>query len=174
MTHWRARVAAGALGVVGQLPGAALGFRGAVALSPSERRAGVELSGFYLPPQRALVSEDSGADIAAAAFAAAGWWAPLRSGEWAVSLLGGGQVGQLSASGFGFEPNRMATSLLLNAEAAAELSWGSRTWSGFARLGLAVPLWRDTFEGTGTGGTDPIFRPAAVVGSLWVGVGLSP
>lgn len=173
-SFWRARVAVGALGAVGQLPGAALGVRGAVGLSPVERRAGVELSGLYLPAQRAELSESSGADIAARAFAAGGWWAPYRSGECAVSLLAGAQIGQLSASGFGFAPNRMATSLLLNGEVSTELSWGSRTWSGFARLGLAVPLWRDTFEGTRTSGTEPIFHPSAVIGSLWLGIGLSP
>jgi hypothetical protein len=172
---WRARVSLGALGMLGQLPGAAFGITGGVALGPPRRRAGVEVGGMYLPLQRAELRPNAGGEFSASALAMNGWLSPYRARRLSVTLLAGGQVGRIAAHGFGFNSNRAADSWLLNVTTQAELGWElSQSWQALLRLGLGVPLWKDSFDAGGPSGTTPIFRPSALVGSLSLGIGVAP
>jgi hypothetical protein len=175
-THWRARVAFGALGTLGQLPGPALGVTGGIALSPPQRHAGVELGGMYLVPRRAELRPGAGGEFSASALIANGWWSPYVGRRLSVTWLAGGQVGRIAAGGFGFRSsNRMADSWLLNITTQAELGWLlSQRWQGLLRVGLGVPLWKDSFDAVGPGGTSAIFRPSAVIGSLSIGMAVAP
>jgi hypothetical protein len=175
-THWRARVLLGPLATLGQLPGPALGLAGSIALSPAQRQAGVELGGMYLAPRRTELRPGAGGEFSASALTANGWWSPHRAGRFSITWLAGGQVGRIAASGFGFNSsNRAADSWLLNITTQAELGWQlSQSWQGLLRAGLGVPLWRDSFDAVGPGGESAIFRPSAVIGSLSIGIGVSP
>lgn len=175
LTYWRSRISLNALGVLGQLPGAAFGVSGGVALSPMERQVGLELSGMFLPIQREEVRQEAGGDFSASAFGLSGWWSPYRANRLSITLFAGGQVGEIEADGFGFDHSYSADSLLANLTAQGELGWQlAARWEVLLRLGLGIPLQKDSFETVGPDGEIVIFQPAAVTGSLSIGVGVLP
>ncbi len=173
---WRARVALGPVGAVGQLPHLAWGAFGSVRLSPATRRLGVDVLGFYLGRQRAELRTDAGGHFTAAAAGLAGWWAPWRQGSLAFSVGAGAQVGSIVGTGFGFTARtNYAQSWLLNASLDADLAWTAlEPWGVLLRGSLGFPLWRDTFQATQGGQPFVIFKPAPAVAFLTLGVAFEP
>jgi hypothetical protein len=174
---WRTRLALGLLGGVGQLPRASLGAVLEVRLSPSSQRAGVSILGTYLAPREAEVRQDVGGAFSAAASGLAFGWAPFRSDTLAASLAGGGQLGIITGTGFGFTAtNQTQNSWLINATLEAELGWVlNAQWESVLKVGVGVPLWRDTFESSSPSGErTSIFTPAPLVGSLAVAFAFAP
>ncbi len=173
---WRARVALGPVGAVGQLPHLAWGALGSVRLSPASRRVGIDVVGFYLGRQRAEARKDAGGHFSAAAAGLAGWWAPWRQGSLAFAVGAGAQVGGIVGTGFGFTARtNYAQSWLLNASLDADLAWMAlEPWGVLLRGSVGFPLWRDTFQATQGGEPFVIFRPATAVAFLTLGVVFEP
>jgi len=174
--HWRARLAIGATGAVGQLPSLAVGPSVLTTLGPPARRGGVELGVSYLPEQAVTVRADAGGTFSATTLTFAGWWSPYRRDEAAVSLSAGPELGRLAAHGFGFaQQNRAETTWIVNLRATLELSASfTPDVEGILRLGLAIPLRRDSFEGIAAGGSNDIFTPSAAIALIGVGLGVAP
>jgi hypothetical protein len=173
---WRARAALGALAEIGALPGIAPGVAGGVRLSPSSRRAGVEVTGAYLPSKAADVRADAGGSVAANLVGLGGWLAPWQRGAWTLSVVLGARVGTVTAKGFGFTgANRYQSAWALEGTAELELAWEVfESFSLVVRPGVGVPIRRDRFEATVGGEKTLIFRASPVVGLLSLGVGFGP
>lgn len=175
---WRARFGLSGLVDIGQLPRAADGIFASVRERRESTRLGFELGVSYLAPQRAEIEGNVGGEFSLLASSLAGVWTPYRESQLEASLLLGAQAGRLSAEGFGWEPSRSQTSWLISATLDGEVAlplFGSH-FELMLRAGGGVALWRDTFEGTPSSGTEPrhIFRPSALFGAAGFGVGFSP
>ena len=93
-----------------------------------------------------------------------------------MSLLTGAQVARIFASGFGFTAsNRDAASWLVSGTLECEAGLAlSERWDLSLRVGLGVPVWRDTFEATTAAGTTTISAPAPFFGTLRLALAFSP
>ncbi len=88
----------------------------------------------------------------------------------------GAQVGAIVGAGFGFSARtNYAQGWLLNATLDADMAWTAfEPWGLLLRGSLGFPLWRDTFQATQDGKPSVIFKPAAAVAFLTVGVVFEP
>jgi hypothetical protein len=169
-------LAAGALGAHDQVAGNSFGvLAGLRRMSPS-RSLGVELGLIYLAPRRLEVRKDTGGRFSLLGMGLSGAWTPLRKAPWAFSVLAGPQIARMFATGFGFTgSNRDAGSWLVSGtlEGEAALAVNER-WDVVLRLGLGVPIWRDSFEGSVVGGSATILEPAPFFGTLKVALAFRP
>ena len=103
-------------------------------------------------------------------------WSLFRGGPWLVSLLTGAQVARVFGSGFGFSAsNRDAASWMVSGTVEAEASLAlSQRWDLLLRVGLGVPIWRDTFEAHTMAGTSAILEPPPFFGSFRLALAVSP
>jgi len=168
---------AGALGAHDQVPGSSFGFLAGVRRLNRSRSLGVDLSLIYLAPRRLEVRTNTGGRFSLLGVDLSGVWTSLRSGPWAVSVLAGPQIARIFASGFGFTgSNREGVgSWLVSGTVEGELALDvSERWDLVVRLGLGIPIWRDTFEASLSGGTATILEPTPFFGTLKVAVAFSP
>ena len=167
---------AGATLAVGLLPGAALGASFGLRLSPAERRYGVDVRGTYLPTRRAEVGDAAGGSFSLAAGALSGWWVPRRSRSVSLALGAGLELGNVTAVGHGFSPNRYAQSWIVSGVIQLELAWElSRALSLLLLPELGVPLRKDQFAGTlASGEHRVVFEPSPAFATLSVGLGFGP
>jgi hypothetical protein len=105
-----------------------------------------------------------------------GAWTPLRKAPWAVSVLAGPQIARMFATGFGFTgSNRDVGSWLVSGTLEGEAALAvNEHWDVVLRLGLGVPIWRDSFEGSVVGGSATILEPAPFFGTLKVALAFRP
>jgi hypothetical protein len=172
----RTQVAASALAAVNQGPGSALGLGGWLRLTNEARSSSVELDVVYLAPKEVEIRSRAGGRLSLLGAGLSHVWSPFHRGPWALSLLTGAQVARMFASGFGFTAsNRNVGSWQVSGtlEGEAALAMSER-WDLALRLGLGVPVWRDTFEATTAAGTSPILEPAPLFGTLRLALAFSP
>jgi len=89
-----------------------------------------------------------------------------------VSACLGGDIGQMVATGFGYDRNREARQFLplVHGELRAEVRWG-RTTLELGAL-LIVPLRRDEFVFVHNAARSVIFRPDPIAFGLRLGIGV--
>lgn len=173
------QLAVGGLAVTDQIPGNSFGFTAGLRRVNQARSWGFNLGASYLAPRRLTIrtgENEAGGEFSLFGAELAGVWSPLRPTPVAVSLIAGGQVAGLFASGFGFsESNRDVGSWLVSGTLEGELAWAlSERWDLLIRLGLGVPVWRNSFEASVASGTTKILDPAPLFGTLKLAVAVSP
>jgi hypothetical protein len=170
------QLATGALGASDQLPGNSFGVMAGVRRSNQARSWGIDLNLVYLAPRQLELRTGAGGRFSLLGGGISGVWSPLHRAPLGLSLLAGPQIAHMFASGFGFTgSNRDVGSWLVSATVEGELAVGlSERWDLLLRLGLGVPVWRDTFEASVSGGTTAILKPAPFFGTLKAAVAFSP
>jgi hypothetical protein len=171
------RLALGAQGAVDQVPGVDFGVSGGLRLGNSGRTHAIEVGLAYLAPRRVEVRAGAGGQFSLVDLGVSHVWSPLHRGSWVLSLLTGAQAARIFASGFGFTGSNRENvgswlvSGTLEGEAALAVS---ERWDLTLRIGLGLPLWRDSFEATTAGGTAAILNPEPLFGSFGLGLAFSP
>ncbi|HVY32645.1 MAG TPA: hypothetical protein VHB79_39185 [Polyangiaceae bacterium] len=171
---WHTRLAVGALGSVGPLPGASAGL----IANLRELRAGaslaIDLSVAYLAPRRASWSPTSGTDFSQQALNLTGVWRRRLDGPLEVSVGAGVQLAGTSARTFGSTASHDFTSLGVSALLEGEGAWhADEHWLLLARLTGGMPVWNESYDVVIDGRNQSVFDPAPVFCSLWLGLGLT-
>lgn len=170
----RLGVRASALGVVGPLPRAAVGFEGGFVVRWPQVTLTARAA--YMPPVRRRLEArpDAGGDIDLWTVGIQGcgtvWWAgpaPPAFGSYGVRLCGAFDAGQMRAEGFGVGTPGAGNALWLAPEASAALDVHVLPWLLFdLDLGLGVPILRPAFVLDNVGDVD---QPGPVTGRLSLG-----
>jgi hypothetical protein len=171
-----ARFALGAQGAIDQVPGFGLGVSGGLRLGNRGRTQAIEVGIAYLAPRQVQVRAGAGGQFSLVDLGVSHVWSPLHRGSWVLSVLTSAQAARIFASGFGFTAsNRDVGSWMVSGtlEGEADLAVSER-WDLMLRIGLGVPLWRDSFEATTAGGTVTILNRTPLFGSLGFGLAFSP
>jgi hypothetical protein len=172
----RIQLAANALGALEQVPGAGFGVGAWLRLANQARSSSAELDVSYLAPKEHELRDRAGGRFSLFGVGLSHVWSPFRRGPWTLSLLTGAQVARMFASGFGFTAsNRDVGSWLVSGTLEGEAGLAlSERWDLSLRVGLGVPVWRDTFEATTAAGTSTISEPAPLFGTLRLALAFSP
>lgn len=170
----RLGVRASALGTLGPLPRAALGFEGGFVVRWPQVTLMARAA--YMPPvrKRLQARPDAGGDIDLWTVGAQGCgtvWsagpAPPALGSYGVRLCGAFDAGQMRAEGFGVEAPDAGSAVWLAPEASAALDVYVLPWLLFdLDFGLGVPILRPAFVLDNVG---DVHQPGPVVGRLSLG-----
>jgi len=159
------------------------GERALTSLSPDCNEAidslGLNLEAGYLAPRRLTIPVQEravGGEFSLLSGQLSGAWSPYRRAPLVLSVLAGPQFARVLARGFGFTgSNRDVGSWLVSGTVEGEATWAlSERWDLLLRLGLGVPIWRDSFEASTSSGVTTILEPSPFFGTLKVALAVSP